>query len=238
MTNKRTMAVKDEEVPKLDSLPPDGEPEEVTRVGRPDEIRRALEVEGKDASHVQPKQAPNNIATPPAPPPSAGTKKAVAEASAGVRLAPPPADIVLADREQGNDTPTKPPLAGVGDNVDVDAAFRENPFEDPDIPKSSEHLDSSLLEPAPPSMKALAPPLPAAATRSAPPPPPVAKPSSDPPADVRSAPSARPASTPSAAPLASRESAAPAASRSMLLVLVVVLAVVGAFFIAAIASGK
>ncbi len=239
---KRTMAAKDEEVPKLSggSLPPDGEPEEVTRVGRPDEIRRALEEEGKDASHVQPRQAGNNIPTPPAPPPSAGLKKAVAdEAAASARLAPPPADLLAADRERGNETPTKPPLAGVGDNVDVDAAFRENPFDDPDIPKSSEHLDSSFLEPAPPSMKALAPPLPPAAHRSGRP---SASPSgapseSGPPAGLAT-PSAAPGSTSSTAPLVGRESAAPSASRSMLLVLVVVVAVVGAFFVAALASGK
>lgn len=237
------MAAKDEDIPKLGSVPPEGEADEVTRVGSRDEIQRALENESKQVD-LGPRGG-NNLPTPPAPPPSDDMKAALKE-STGIRLAPPPADLA---GDRTNDMPTKPPTAGVVDNVDIDAAFTDT---------SLDELDSSALEPAPPSAiaaKPLAPPLPPAAKRkSATPPasPETSTSTSDAPAfpatsepmvsrPPQAAASLRPEPTlstaPDAGPLAERSSLSSQSNpRTMLAMLLVVGAVIAAFFAAAMLS--
>lgn len=232
------MAAKDEDIPKLGSVPPEGEGEEVTRVGSRDEIQRALENEGKQVD-LGPRGG-NNLPTPPAPPPSDDMKAALKE-STGIRLAPPPADLA---GDRPNDMPTKPPTAGVVDNVDIDAAFTDT---------SLDELDSSALEPAPPSAKALAPPLPPAAKRkSATPPatpetsttseapafPPTPEPMivSRPPEATSLRPEPALSTPPNAGPLAERPSATTQNPKTMLAMLLVVGAVIAAFFAAAMLS--
>lgn len=242
------MAAKDEEVPKLGSLPPEGESDEVTRVGSRDEIARALLNEVKDLQGAAPR-AGNNLPTPPAPPPSAEIKQVLVaeEPKVGMRLAPPPADLA---GERPNDMPTKPPVAGVVSDLDVDAAF-------------TDELDPSLLEAAPPSARSAAPPLPPAARRSTTPqnarpsvlpttppvksndiptpavptPAPVITPSMAPAVAPSIAPSLAPSHLP--APLVPRESQSPTTRpRTALALLLVVGAVVAAFFVAAMLSGR
>lgn len=152
-TSRSNMAAKDENLPKLGSIPPEEEGE-VTRVGSRDEIARALENEGHDVVNGV---RPNNLPTPPAPPPDAQMREALGVASS-VRLAPPPADLL---GERPNDMPTKPPTAGIVSDADVDSAFADTSLED-------QELDSALLEPAPASARVVAPPLPAAARSRAP----------------------------------------------------------------------